>query len=191
VPSSAGLREFPTAPSFFSEIGSVRTRAQRDQLQKNLKELRTLRNLIAHARQDRAELEEAGAWLKEHFDLPAPRDIEISGFAEALSDAKAKELEAKKAFTPVIRVLTDLLVVSEEELDQEAKGLIKDGIYVLEGWLVHFHRLHEMLGRQLDERRATSTTVLRAKPVKGEIDWGKLSREHIARYPKIRARLAE
>jgi hypothetical protein len=33
--------------------------------------------------------------------------------------------------------------------------------------------------------------VLRAKPVNGEVDWAELSREHIARYPKIRARLAE
>jgi hypothetical protein len=33
--------------------------------------------------------------------------------------------------------------------------------------------------------------VLRAKPLKGEVDWAELSREHIARYPKIRARLAE
>jgi hypothetical protein len=33
--------------------------------------------------------------------------------------------------------------------------------------------------------------ALRAKPVKGEVDWVELSREHIARYPKIRARLAE
>jgi hypothetical protein len=33
--------------------------------------------------------------------------------------------------------------------------------------------------------------VLRAKPVKGEVDWAELSREHIARYPRIRARLAE
>jgi hypothetical protein len=33
--------------------------------------------------------------------------------------------------------------------------------------------------------------VLRAGPVKGEVDWAELSREHIARYPKIRARLAE
>jgi len=33
--------------------------------------------------------------------------------------------------------------------------------------------------------------VLRAKPVDGEVDWAELSREHIARYPKIRARLAE
>jgi hypothetical protein len=35
--------------------------------------------------------------------------------------------------------------------------------------------------------------VLRTKAVtvEGEIDWAELSREHIARYPKIRARLAE
>ena len=33
--------------------------------------------------------------------------------------------------------------------------------------------------------------VLRAKPINGEVDWAELSREHIARYPKIRARLAE
>jgi hypothetical protein len=33
--------------------------------------------------------------------------------------------------------------------------------------------------------------VLRARPVKGEIDYAELSREHMARYPKIRARLAE
>lgn len=33
--------------------------------------------------------------------------------------------------------------------------------------------------------------VLRARPAKGDVDWAELSREHIARYPKIRARLAE
>jgi hypothetical protein len=33
--------------------------------------------------------------------------------------------------------------------------------------------------------------VLRARPVEGDIDWAELSREHIRRYPKIRARLAE
>lgn len=33
--------------------------------------------------------------------------------------------------------------------------------------------------------------VLRARPVKGPIDYAELIREHMARYPKIRARLAE
>jgi len=33
--------------------------------------------------------------------------------------------------------------------------------------------------------------ILRAKPVKGPIDWAELSRETIARYPNILKRLAE
>jgi hypothetical protein len=33
--------------------------------------------------------------------------------------------------------------------------------------------------------------VLRARPIKGEIDYAELSREHLARYPKIRAALAK
>jgi hypothetical protein len=38
---------------------------------------------------------------------------------------------------------------------------------------------------------AADKKVLRARPLKGAIDYAELSREHIARYPKIRARLAE
>jgi hypothetical protein len=33
--------------------------------------------------------------------------------------------------------------------------------------------------------------VLRARPVKGKIDYAELSREHIKRYPKILAALAK
>jgi hypothetical protein len=40
-------------------------------------------------------------------------------------------------------------------------------------------------------RQPAPDEVLRARPVKGKIDHAELSREHIARYPKIRARLAE
>jgi len=41
------------------------------------------------------------------------------------------------------------------------------------------------------KKRSDETKILRARPVKGEIDYAELSREHISRYPKIRARLAE
>jgi len=40
-------------------------------------------------------------------------------------------------------------------------------------------------------RRSEPTELLRAQPLKGKVDYETLSREHIARYPKIRARLAE
>jgi hypothetical protein len=40
-------------------------------------------------------------------------------------------------------------------------------------------------------QQVAADKVLRARPVKGEIDYAELSREHIARYPKILAALAK
>jgi len=40
-------------------------------------------------------------------------------------------------------------------------------------------------------QRPGEKKILRARPVKGKIDYAELSREHIARYPKIRAALAK
>ena len=37
----------------------------------------------------------------------------------------------------------------------------------------------------------STSAVLRARPVKGKIDYAELSREHLARYPKILAALAK
>jgi hypothetical protein len=41
------------------------------------------------------------------------------------------------------------------------------------------------------KQRPDEKKILRARPVKGEIDYAELSREHMARYPKIRAALAK
>ena len=40
-------------------------------------------------------------------------------------------------------------------------------------------------------QRPDEKKILRARPVKGKIDYAELSREHMARYPKIRAALAK
>ena len=40
-------------------------------------------------------------------------------------------------------------------------------------------------------QRRDEKNILRARPVKGEIDHAALSREFIARFPKIRAALAK
>jgi len=41
------------------------------------------------------------------------------------------------------------------------------------------------------QQQRAAPEVLRARPVKGKIDYAELSREHLARYPKIRAALAK
>ena len=40
-------------------------------------------------------------------------------------------------------------------------------------------------------QRPSKKKVMRARPVEGVIDYPELIREHIARYPKIRAALAK
>jgi hypothetical protein len=41
------------------------------------------------------------------------------------------------------------------------------------------------------DKRQQERPILRANPIKGGVDWAELSRETIARYPKILAALTE
>ena len=53
-------------------------------------------------------------------------------------------------------------------------------------------QLREIVTVVLEEQACTrGTDILRARPVEGELDYRKLSCEHMARYPKIRAALAK
>ena len=58
------------------------------------------------------------------------------------------------------------------------------------GYAAGYQNLRARLIR-FDAERRTAGDVLRARPIEGEIDYAKLSREHMARYPKIRAALAK
>ena len=62
-------------------------------------------------------------------------------------------------------------------------------------WFLTRFRLYQDLGRQFQIPPAMPTRIgepiLRARPVAGAVDHEALSREHMARYPKIRAALAK
>jgi hypothetical protein len=64
----------------------------------------------------------------------------------------------------------------------------QESIKVAEGWLALYRDTRERLLRLAAERRPV---VLRVHPVEGEVDHEALSREFVARFPKIRAALAE
>ena len=59
------------------------------------------------------------------------------------------------------------------------------------GWIVPTSRLCDRLLDLASERRSAEGDVLRARAVAGKIDYAELSREHLARYPKIRVALAK
>ena len=75
--------------------------------------------------------------------------------------------------------------------DDDVQRLISDIILLAELCIQRTTDLHGKLLALAVERRAAADKIRHARPISGEIDYTELSREHMARYPKIRARLAE
>jgi hypothetical protein len=73
---------------------------------------------------------------------------------------------------------------------REAREFMEESIAATETFVSMLAR-DEFVDSRDGERQEPTDTVLRARPLAGPIDYVELSREHIARYPKIRARLAE
>ena len=97
---------------------------------------------------------------------------------------------AAEKLHPEIDALQRKLADPGNDMPLEVREARQQSIKVAEGWLALYCDIREKLLRLAAQRRPADV-VLHAKPVEGEIDYAELSREHIARYPKIRAALAE
>jgi hypothetical protein len=160
------------------------------QLEKRLRDRIELERLRKVTDKDLAELKAAAAWLAEYSEQPAPDDLDPDWFAEAASGAQKKERQVAAHFHPVVAALKGALQPPDDKFEADVQQLLWDGIEVLEGWVAFYQGLYTMLARQAEERRI-SYKVLRARPVEGDIDHQSLSREFMARFPKIRAALAK
>jgi hypothetical protein len=173
-------------PSLLRVLGSTELR----QLDTRLRNRIELERLRKETENDLAELKDTMAWLAAHFEQSAPDNLDPDWLAKAAKQALEKERQAAAHFRPVIAALKGALAPSDDEFEADVQKLLQDGVEVLEGWLAFYQRFHTMLARQAAER-CTSREVLRARPVEGGVDHETLSREFMARFPKIRAALAE
>jgi hypothetical protein len=164
--------------------------AEAEQFEERLRNRIELARLREETDNDLAELRDAEAWLAEHSQQAVPEDLDPAWLAEAARRAAEKEREAAAHFRPVIAALESVLEPPNDRFEADVQQLLRDGIGVLQGWLAFYHVFHTMLTRQAADRRG-SATVLHARPVAGDIDHGALSREFMARFPKIRAALAK
>lgn len=147
-----------------------------------------LRRYVTRAREISQEYAEQLARL---YD-----DIERSGHdAEWLVQAAAVVQKGQDAdrerLLPGIEAAKRKLSVRGASIESELRELMKDSITIAETWLLLRANLHRKLLKLSAKRRAAAGKIRHARPVKGGIDHANLSREHMARYPKIRARLAE
>jgi hypothetical protein len=162
------------------------------ELEKRLRDRVEFERLRKQEDEDLAELREARKWLKEHSEQPAlPEDVDPEWLVETAAKVERKEREATVHFRPVIAVLKQALNPARDTFEAEVQQLLRDAIEVLEGWLAFYRGVRTMLARQAEERSKLPGVVLRARPVPGDIDHEALSREFMARFPKIRAALAK
>jgi hypothetical protein len=80
--------------------------------------------------------------------------------------------------------------LAHRDAPSEVRRMREQTIAVAEAWLALYRELHAELLRLAAERRPAGE-ILRARRVEGDIDHEALSREFMARFPKIRAALAE
>jgi hypothetical protein len=161
-----------------------------EELEKRLRDRIEFEKLRKQENSDLAELKEALRWLEEHWEQAAPEDVDPAWLVEAAAKAEQKEREATARFRPVIAVLKEAAKPPSGIFEADVHQLLRDGIGVLEGWLIFYQRFRTVLAKHAGGRRKLAG-VLRARPVEGQIDYSQLSQEHIARYPKIRAALAK
>ena len=160
------------------------------QLEEKLRDRIQLEKFRSATEKDRAELRDATAWLANHADQPAPENVDPDALAEFARKAEEKEREAATHFDLVIAALKGALSPPHNKFESDVQQLLRDGIEMLEGWLALYHGLSEMLARQV-AKRSDPGAVLHALPVAADIAHGALSREFMARFPKIRAALAK
>jgi hypothetical protein len=119
-----------------------------------------------------------------HSEASAPVLLEV---AAIISDKE-------RADTELLRSRTETLLrklAAFPSGDPEVLGSLEEFLGIAKSGFALHRTLHDRLLELAAERRATAGEILRARPVKGEIDYPELSRDTIAKFPKILAALAK
>jgi hypothetical protein len=148
--------------------------------------LAVLARLRRRVEENRASLCEHTRSFNEMCDQ-AGRKLPSEGLVQLAGRVHESEKGATEQLAPWIQALQQAL----EWPSQEGRRYIEELIEISAAWLTVYRDARTRLLTLASERQISNGGILRAKPVAGDIDYAELSREHIARYPKIRAALAE
>lgn len=149
------------------------------------------------ARLRKQQMEARSAFEKQSDNLSQLyRDIEHgdydTGYLTQMADVvREKEHAQAERLRPGMEALKQKLAIQGLQLDPEIQECFRESLEIAVGWLDLYRTLRERLLKLAWERRSGPSEVLRARPVESDIDHDALSREFMARFPKIRAALAK
>lgn len=161
-------------------------------------DLETAEKTAALARiRARAQTSRAGLMRQsEDFDRmyeEAERRLPAEGLIRLAEKVRESELGALELVQPWIVALRHAVekTTGLDAVSREGRELLNELIKISEAWLAQYRDVRERLRKLARERSGPAVGVLRARPVKGKLDHAAVTREIIARYPKILAALAE
>lgn len=131
--------------------------------------------------------EKSRAELKVYYERALKGSV---GAEQAVLASQENESAAMETLRFRILSLRRYLTDTSRLEDPEAHQLLETAVNIAVGYIAGYQNLRDQLAGFAAEQRA-SGKILRARPVKGEIDHGALSREFMARFPRIRAALAK
>jgi hypothetical protein len=131
---------------------------------------------------------------REEFDALYERaiapDTNWDEIAEVASMIGMWRHAAAKKLYPQLDALQRKLGAPHGHISRDARQALQQSIKVAEAWLTLYRDLQNKL-LKLAAKQRPAHAVLRAHPIEGDIDHDTLTREVIARFPKILAALAE
>ena len=145
-----------------------------------------------HSAQERAvtALESRRAELNTLYERAVAPDTGCQEITQVAAMIGEWGRAAAEKLYPQLDALQRTLAAPGNEMPLEVRQTRQKSIEVAEGWLALYSDIRERLLNWAEERRPADA-VLRAKPLRGEVDHEALSREFIARFPKLRAALAK
>lgn len=144
-----------------------------------------LARLAQLAKRNRRGLEKHTRQFHEMYE-EACRRLPGEGLAMLAERICEGEAGARELLYPWMDALRQTMSVPSDE----GRRYIQELLEISEAWLTLYRDTRDKLSQLAAERRPADR-ILRARPVKGEVDHEALSREFMARFPKIRAALAE
>jgi hypothetical protein len=134
--------------------------------------------------------EKSRAELKVLYESPSKGRAAVAEATRAMQSRKEESVAAEALRLRLLSLQRYLIDTSWRD-DPEAHALVQQAVNIVTGYFAGYLDLRDQLIRMDAKQQVAATAVLRARPIKGEVDHEALSREFIARFPKIRAALAE
>jgi hypothetical protein len=140
--------------------------------------------------ENRTALEHHACEFNKAYQEAAAGNLDADGLVRLAEAVLEAERGAAEQLHPWMEVLRETQAPQSEPA-QEARQYLHELHEIAVAWLATYQTLRERLLKLASERRHNSSEVLRARPGTGAIDYAELSREHIARFPKILTALAK